>query len=122
MWPFRTIALERELRFMQMELRAEQNMTAKLLADRRAATRAKHRTTDLPDYRAADLAGYLGRVNELLSFAAMLIPAPLEAGPHADAIAARFRDAAAKAQMVQSDLLAIVEEMRVKAENDAASS
>lgn len=63
--------------------------------------------TDLPMTRAADLAGYLGRVQELLTFAALLTDKVASPDAHA-----HFERAAAKAGQVQLDLLTIVQEQR----------
>jgi hypothetical protein len=75
--------------------------------------------TDLPMTRVADLAGYLGRVHEQLSFAALTIAAPIKPGAAVDAIALRLRDAADKAASVQMDLLTIIHEER---EREAAAA
>lgn len=98
---------------LRMRLEQEQAYSKHLVG---TLTNHRRRVTDLPTYRAADLAGYIGRVNELLNFAALIIPSPLESGAHCDAIAERFKDAAAKAQAIQLDLLEIVQAERDKEE------
>ena len=75
--------------------------------------------TDLPLTRVADLAGYLGRVHEQLSFAAIAV-APYEEDPEKTKkteLVLRLRDAAAKAGQVQLDLLRIIQQER---EDEAA--
>ena len=75
--------------------------------------------TDLPLTRVADLAGYLGRVHEQLSMAAIAV-APYEEDPEKTKkieLAQHFKAAAAKAAQVQLDLLKIIQEAR---EDEAA--
>lgn len=70
--------------------------------------------TDLPITRVADLAGYLGRVHEQLSFAAIAV-APYEDDPEKTKkteLTLRLRDAAEKAAKVQLDLLEIIQQER----------
>lgn len=75
--------------------------------------------TDLPMTRVADLAGYLGRVHEQLSMAAIAV-APYEEDPEKtkkSELVRHFTAAAAKAAQVQLDLLKIIQEAR---EDEAA--
>lgn len=101
---------------LRMRLEHEQAYSKRLVSALTEPGVRRRRVTDLPSYRAADLAGYMGRINELLNFAALIIPSPLESGAHCDAIAARFKDAAEKAQAIQLDLLEIVQAERDKEE------
>lgn len=83
------------------------------------ATPAPKLATDLPMTRVADLAGYLGRVHEQLSMAAIAV-APYEEDPEKTKkieLAQHFKAAAAKAAQVQLDLLKIIQEAR---EDEAA--
>lgn len=66
--------------------------------------------TDLPTLRVNDLAGYLGRVNELLTLAGYATM-PYEEDPEKTkktAMAQHFLRAATQAAAVQSDLLALI--------------
>lgn len=101
---------------LRMRLEQESAYSKRLVSALTEPGVRRRRVTDLPSYRAADLAGYMGRINELLNFAALIIPSPLESGAHCDAIAARFKDAAEKAQAIQLDLLEIVQAERDKEE------
>lgn len=73
----------------------------------------------LDNYRLSDLAGFLGRVHELLSFAALVTVAEIKGGAELQAIARRFNDGAEKAQAVQLDLIAIAQELRAEEERAA---
>lgn len=75
----------------------------------------------LSSYRISDLAGYVGRVHELLTFAGLLIDAPIEAGPHAAAMAAHFKASAAKAHSIQMDLVNMGNELAEREQRDADS-
>lgn len=80
--------------------------------------RRASRPEGLDHYRLSDLAGFLGRVEELLTFAAA-VAAPYEEDPEKTrkhAMAARFSAGAAKARAVQMDLIQMADEIRVNAE------
>ena len=130
MWPFRTVSLERQLqealrelaeykaREVQTKFNAMQsNVLHSAMGYGSAfvgAAPAPKLATDLPMTRVADLAGYLGRVNEQLSFAAIAV-APYEEDPEKTKkteLVLRLRDAAAKAGQVQLDLLRIIQQER----------
>lgn len=134
MWPFRTVAPERELYEVRRELaeyKARDAQTKFNAMQSNALHGAMGRTigattapapktaTDLPMTRVADLAGYLGRVHEQLSMAAIAV-APYEEDPEKTKkieLAQHFKAAAAKAAQVQLDLLKIIQEAR---EDEAA--
>ena len=83
------------------------------------ATPKPRLATDLPMTRVADLAGYLGRVHEQLSMAAIAV-APYEEDPEKtkkSELVRHFTAAAAKAAQVQLDLLQIIQQER---EDEAA--
>lgn len=92
-------------------LRKEKNdMLARkaLEFDRRGGV--KRDRTDLPTLRVNDLAGYLGRVNELLTLAGYATM-PYEEDPEKTkktAMSQHFLRAATQAASVQSDLLALI--------------
>lgn len=129
MWPFRTVSLERELyearrelaeykardaqaKFNAMQSNALHSSLGRAIGGITAP--APKLATDLPMTSVADLAGYLGRVNEQLSFAAIAV-APYEEDPEKTKkteLVLRLRDAAAKAGQVQLDLLRIIQQER----------
>lgn len=82
---------------------------------------APHPPRGLSSYRISDLAGYVGRVHELLTFAGLLIDAPIEAGPHAAAMAEHFKASAAKAHSIQMDLVNMGNELAEREQRDADS-
>ena len=135
MWPFRTVAPERELYEVRRELAEykardaqtkfnamQSNVLHSAMGYGSAfvgAAPAPKLATDLPMTRVADLAGYLGRVHEQLSMAAIAV-APYEEDPEKTKkieLAQHFKAAAAKAAQVQLDLLKIIQEAR---EDEAA--
>ena len=93
----------------QMLNRAERDELEMLRAKNKSLLDVRKRT-DLPRLRCYDLAGYLGRVQELLSFASFLI-----AREHSEA-STRLRNACSVAYSIQHELLELAE----VAETDAA--
>jgi hypothetical protein len=82
----------------------EREELERLRAKNKSLLDARKRT-DLPRLRCYDLAGYLGRVQELLSFASFLI-----AKEHSEA-STRLRNACSMAYTIQNELLVIANEL-----------
>lgn len=121
MWPFHSVSQDRDKDLREAREAAERNAKLAMHHAQQSNTfgagfvgtvPAKPKlATDLPLTRVSDLAGYLGRVHELLAFAAILFMNEKETA-RSNAIAQKFQDAADKAGSVQMDLLTIIAEAR----------